>query len=403
MQPFVLFVGEDAMLPAGPGGASHDLPEDWRQGFARDGREALEMMGSPLPDVVVSGDGTAVMLGLDLLQQMREQYPATIRILLSSQARQLDTTQALNAAQLTLQKPCDPGALQTTIQRVLQLRETVWNERVTAITGNRDALPAFPASCAAIQNALRDPDVAITDIADLINEDAALAAGVLRLVNSPFFGLRWPVKRMRDAVIYVGLAGIEAIVLNAALVSVAAGVTDGIFGKLQRHSFFAATVAAELADAAGENERAYLAGLVHDAGVLMLCSRAPKEYALSMLRTRTESLSLSAAEQMAFAVSHEQVGAALLDHWGLPHEIVEAVAFHHDTERAQTGGLPVLSAVHVADRCATELGIGLCSGLGAAPSEADEEPGWFRSLLDQGRAMASVVAESKRFAEGERV
>jgi putative nucleotidyltransferase with HDIG domain len=411
MRPLLLFVGEDSLAVDGRGSAAHRLSESWTQRYVRDRHEALDLIEQRVPEAVVAAEELPGGSGRDLLQEIRERHPTTIRVLMAAHAGATDRVLALNAAQLTLVRPCAEEALQGLMVRVNRLRESIWSTQVFSVLGGGDLLPAFPATCARIELALRDPEVSISEIAELLAQDAGLAAGVLRLVNSPYFGLRWPIKRLRDGVIYIGLNGIEAMVMSAAVLGLAAGGHSGVLERLQAHSLFVARLARELAseDAAGEGDSdlAYVSGLLHDAGALVLCGRMPRVFARFLLDCRATGRSLSSVEEESLGVTHAQIGACLLDHWGLPHEIVEAVAFHHDLQRVSELGAeaPLLRLVHSADRCAHGSGVtvahaveGECVTNEAEPA-GKEESGHDEHWIGRGdQAVASLVAAGRRHA-----
>lgn len=91
----------------------------------------------------------------------------------------------------------------------------------------------------------------------------------------------------------------------------------------------------------------FMAGMLHDAGKLILAANLPQQYKEALVAVRGNGGSVLAAEQNTFGVTHAEVGAYLLALWGLPLPIVEAIAFHHTPGRCPHKELGVLTAVHV--------------------------------------------------------
>jgi HD-like signal output (HDOD) protein len=105
-----------------------------------------------------------------------------------------------------------------------------------------------------------------------------------------------------------------------------------------------------LEDAGGLGiESAFLAGLLHDVGRIVLQTNLPRECETMRRYARERQVSLSEAEQQVFGATHAQLSAHLLGLWGLRDTIVEAVAFHHEPALCPVKGFSILAAVHVAD------------------------------------------------------
>jgi HD-like signal output (HDOD) protein len=104
----------------------------------------------------------------------------------------------------------------------------------------------------------------------------------------------------------------------------------------ERHALLTARLARRLAANEVLGEEAFAAGLLHDAGRLVLMDRCPGQYAEAIALSKA-GLTLHDAERQVFGASHAEVGAFLLGLWGIPHGIVEAVAFHHDEARMGRG------------------------------------------------------------------
>ena len=99
----------------------------------------------------------------------------------------------------------------------------------------------------------------------------------------------------------------------------------------------------------GVQSDAFVSGLLHDVGKLVLAANFPEEYSTAILNAGESAVSTSALEYEIFGASHADVGGHLMALWGLPSSVVEAIAFHHHPSKSSSGGFSPLTAVHVAD------------------------------------------------------
>jgi HD-like signal output (HDOD) protein len=104
-------------------------------------------------------------------------------------------------------------------------------------------------------------------------------------------------------------------------------------------------------------EDAFMAGMLHDLGKLILRLELPHEYALVAKKSQESNLPQHEVEQETFGVTHAEVGAYILGLWGIPYPIVEAVANHHAPGRVPQKELGILSAVHVANTLSHEVAL----------------------------------------------
>ena len=98
-----------------------------------------------------------------------------------------------------------------------------------------------------------------------------------------------------------------------------------------------------------EHEHAFIAGLLHDTGILMLAANRSQRYSAILAAARTQNQKIWEAEQAVFGVTHAEVGAYLLGVWGFHEAIIEAIALHHRPGDSKAEGFTPLTAVHVAD------------------------------------------------------
>jgi HD-like signal output (HDOD) protein len=248
------------------------------------------------------------------------------------------------------------------------------------LLGTVETLPTLPQVCRDLDRALADSDVSIAAVAKIIEGDPGIAAKVLQLVNSSFFGLPRNMVNVAQAVSYLGINTMKSLAL-----------ADSLFHKLgksdlagmkreQERSLMRARIARRLFTDVKKADSASTAALLVDIGTLALQSRLPAECATNQLEAKQRAVPLVEVERERLGVTHADVGAYLLGLWGLPHEIIEAVARHH-AGWEDVSALDTSSAVRIADALVSEL---------TATPDASEESLVPRSLLEQ-LGVAAVV------------
>ena len=183
----------------------------------------------------------------------------------------------------------------------------------------------------------------------------------MQLVNSAFFGLPVHVSDPIHAARLLGPENLRALVLSAQVFSKFDRVDSCELSikKFTDHSLAVASIAKHIA--VSENQKkeiaddALIAGMLHDVGKLILAQNLPETYNKVIACAKDNNITFWEAEQSTIGATHAEVGAYLLGLWGLPDDIVEAVAFHHRPLSCVDKGFSPLTAVHVADVLAHEF------------------------------------------------
>jgi diguanylate cyclase (GGDEF)-like protein/putative nucleotidyltransferase with HDIG domain len=196
-----------------------------------------------------------------------------------------------------------------------------------------DNLPSLPAVALRVLDLADQADASTADIADAIEKDPALAARVLKMVNSSLFGLPNPVGSVQHATVVLGLRTVRVLALSFSLVE---SLTDPQaaafdFQLYWRRSLTTAVLAKLVAEAVDINRRdeALVGGLLCDIGLMAAARTAPEQYAPVWQARRTRRVPVQVVEQEKFGITHATVGRELLQKWNLPAEICQAVATHH--------------------------------------------------------------------------
>jgi HD-like signal output (HDOD) protein/CheY-like chemotaxis protein len=328
----VLLVGEAGTVAAFPS------EEDGRLHRCSSPEEALSRLRSGAPcDVVVAAELPG-MEGVNLLARLRDEYPSVARIVVAPPPAIAVGFRIADLAHQVLPAGSPPEVLREALGRTLRLRDLLADERLRGLAGSVDGLPSLPRIYGDLTAALESPSCGAAEIAAVVCRDPALAAKILQLVNSSFFGLPRHLAALPQAVSYLGVTTVRSLVLSTEAMSLfrpaarAAGLdVDGLSARAVATAIEAARLAAP-----EHRSDAFTAGLLSDVGLLLLAAKAPE-----LLRQDESTLSFT----------HGGAGAYLLGLWGLPPAVVEAVAFHHDPLAAPPGadaGLATRLAVGLA-------------------------------------------------------
>ncbi len=372
----ILFVDDDLRVLEGLRRQLRVLREEWDMDFVSSGPQALDLMEKQHFDVVVSDMRMPGMDGAELLGHIARKWPETIRVILSGYTDYEYLLKSVGAAHRYLAKPCDPEVLRSTIKRALGLRNLLENERLKKLISRLEKLPSAPSLFQKLMTELRSPSSTAESVGRIIEEDPAMTAKILQLVNSAFFGLRQPVSRAARAVSLLGIETIRSLALSLHAFAEFDGARSTLLPleTLWDHALTTAVLARTIARSETDNrhviDECFTAGLLHDVGILALAANLPEEYN-KIFEESARCRQFVDAEEDKFGAGHPEVGAYLLGLWGLPDPIVEAAAYHHRPAQWAGREFSTVVAVHAADAFAWELRAGIESGL--PPSQLSEE------------------------------
>jgi putative nucleotidyltransferase with HDIG domain len=354
----ILFVDDEPNVLKGMQRMLRGMRKEWEMHFVDSGAAALEMLAASEFDVIVSDMRMPVMDGAELLSQVRDRYPEMVRMVLSAYADHKAIMRTVRLAHQYIAKPCDAEILKSTIERSFTLKQRLGNEKLRCLISKIDGFPGLPETYARVTELLRDPDASIQAVAKIIGEDVGMTVKILQLVNSVFYGLARKVTSAEEAAVYLGIDTLRALVLTIGVFSgfEGAALSRRIIEDIYQHSMKTGTLAKAIATQEGmgkdQIDEAFMAGLLHDLGKLVMVHNMPNTYGRLLRATLNKNLPIHAAEMEIFGATHEQIGAYLAGLWGLPDVIIEAVAFHHAPEQCPSREFDPLGAVHTANALA---------------------------------------------------
>ncbi len=231
-----------------------------------------------------------------------------------------------------------------------------------AITERVTSIPTLPTVITRMSTLLQDPRTSAEEVGKAITNDQALASKVLKLVNSAFYGFPGRINTITHAIVILGFGTVKNIVLTASIFDSFGGKGEaGAFDveKFWLHSIGVGAGAKAIAQLTGFRylEEAFLGGLLHDIGKIILSQYAKPEMAKVMKVISQKNCLFLEAEKEALGATHQELGSWLCGKWNLPKDLTASVTFHHRPAGAGDH-MQITSIIHLADLLVRALAIG---------------------------------------------
>jgi putative nucleotidyltransferase with HDIG domain len=222
-------------------------------------------------------------------------------------------------------------------------------------------LDPLPVTARKLASMLRDEDTSVQEIANVVQYDAAVAANVLRVANSVAYGGRYPVERIRDAVVRLGTENLLTIVLGEYLrvFKIAAPLYDLTEDELYLHSAASALMIKAMTPELRHKipPSASLGALLHDIGKLIMVRYMKADVSVLRAICTEKKIAFVQAERELLGCDHAEVGALMARQWGFPEDVIRTIELHHKVVPGGSG--PLLDAVMLANYAAKSIGVGL--------------------------------------------
>lgn len=223
-----------------------------------------------------------------------------------------------------------------------------------------DNVASPPSIFISLQKALKDPETTYVEFAYIISADPGLAARILKVVNSPFYGFSTKIDSIAHAINIIGTAKLTELALATLVIEKFKGIPKDLIHMdlFWKHSIACGLASKIIAKLKNEDpDRFYLGGLLHDVGALLLYKQIPAKCRLIIKEARETEKNLFKVEKENLGFDHAELGGALLEKWLLPPILVEAVKYHNDPIKAELNTLYTF-VVHLSDIIAYEMGLG---------------------------------------------
>ncbi|HYC76419.1 MAG TPA: response regulator [Planctomycetota bacterium] len=346
----ILFVDDEPQLLDGLRDLLRRDRKRWEMVFAGGGEEALEELSRARFDVVVTDMRMRGIDGAELLRRVRERRPGIVRIVLTGHAEKDALIRAVPVAHEFLSKPCDGDLLRAALERSCAFRDLSESDAVRAVLARLGRLPAAARAAWERLEALAMGADGDDDVERALAADEPARRRCSELARA--LGLDAPATHDDGSGAAAEVGGValrEAATASELFALPAAAGRDPARGALLRRAAVAAARAARRSfGGAHAGALAFSAGLLHDAGDVILDLVEPERAAACWTRAVAESRPRYDIEREVFGVSHAEIGACVLGRFGLPLAVVEAVAAHHRPGAlTRTKGLDVAAALHV--------------------------------------------------------
>jgi diguanylate cyclase (GGDEF)-like protein len=214
-------------------------------------------------------------------------------------------------------------------------------------------IPTLPGIALKILNAVRDENSSFDALAKVVTSDPMIAAKVLKVANSSFYGLTRKVSSIKQAISILGLNTLKNIALSFVVVESMKGLGESSFDF--EHFWKRAVTAAVAAELVSKGikrkyDEAFVCGLLQDIGIVILYFNKQGEYCKILDEKRTRGVPIDVFERETFGFDHQEVGGAVLEEWGFPPSIVEPIRYHHNNTTAPNDYQLQTHIVQLSDR-----------------------------------------------------
>lgn len=354
-KPVILFVDEDKDMLKSLERMLKSHQDEWDVMFSPSAEKALEIMGKNPADIIVTEYNMREINGYELLKKIKSDFPQTDRILLSGETDEDKIMKTVPIAHQFIYKPVNALKLKSMLKRTIAMRNILKDKNLGRTISKIDCLPSLPSIYNEIIKELNSPVSSTKKAGQIISKDPSMTSKILQLINSGFFYLPSKISRPDEAVILLGIDIVKSLVLNLEIFSKIKldKSFQGFQQNLHSHSMATAKTAKEIAIMEGlsdfDADQAFMAGLIHDCGKLVLASNFPKEYLTVLENIKNNNSDFITEEKEIFKSSHDIVGAFLMGVWGLPLEIIEAILYHHLPSESSDTRFGITAAVHAAN------------------------------------------------------
>jgi putative nucleotidyltransferase with HDIG domain len=225
-------------------------------------------------------------------------------------------------------------------------------ERWKPILEKLNDIPTLPIVATKVSELINDPNSSSGDIADVLKKDQVLTAKVLKLINSPYYGIPGEVTDVKRALAYLGFNTLAQLVLSVSVISLFSDKKNSRFSMQDfwKHALGTAVVSEVIAKKVNypKPEECFTCGLLHDIGKIVLLQIAPEEFLKVVTLTEREKISFYEAERRLEVPNHGYLGEYIAEKWRLPMVIRMSIRYHHtDVSQMETMLASIKPAVQI--------------------------------------------------------
>lgn len=357
----VLFVDDNQPLINSFKNYFEKIPKNWAPIYHTDPLKAMDLLIFGDIDIIITDIHMPNMNGVKLLEFVKKEHPDVIRIAISGEEDTPEILAQAKNAHRYIQKPVDLNALRELIERVSTLSEIIPNSDTRKIVASLECIPTTPKVYRELLSELNSEDSSLKHISEIVSEDPALTAGLLKIVNSAFFNLPNEITSVQQAVTLLGLEIVKGVLFSVEMVRTFSIDEEKTFSinDIVEHSLLVANFTKTILEHEHVNraiiEKTFITAILHDIGELVFAYALPERYRTIIEVSRSFEQTLARLEMQVLGSTHAEAGAYLLGLWGLPDDIVSAIAHHHTPAKASGTAAAILATMHAADYICCKL------------------------------------------------
>ncbi|KAA3615484.1 MAG: HDOD domain-containing protein [Calditrichaeota bacterium] len=226
-------------------------------------------------------------------------------------------------------------------------------------------LPTLPTVVAKMMQIMDDSRTTVAELSQLISSDQVLSAKLLRLANSAYYGIPRKVSTLDLAIIMLGFENLKTLALGLSVIDRFSDNWNDAFDYTEfwEHAFGCAVASSMVArDICPDNKsEAFVAGLLHDVGKLILSQFAKRHFAAVIKNVSAYDTDFYSVEKAILGVTHADIAAWFAEKWQFPEKLISALQYHH-TPAALTKDNELAACVHFGDYLVRRAGVGFCAG-----------------------------------------
>ncbi|MEW6654192.1 MAG: response regulator [Bacteroidota bacterium] len=323
--------------------------------FAVSEDEAKRLLSTSSYQIIGVEYNFKITNGTEFLGFVKEKYPKTFRMLFTEPAQRERAIYSTHDVHRFINKPLKNGELEKALTYFQNLTKYELDSILVSAILGIGAIPTLPEVYIRLEREINRQEVSISRIADIISNDPLVVAKIMHIVYSSFYNISRGIVNLVHAINFLGLDIIKSLVLYIKVFIIKNQPVEiqNYLRKVRDHSIDVAKVSKAIMNLeAGDRElidAAYIAGLLHDIGKIVLVQCNDKVKRLAFANEHVSSEEQIEKEIESFGASHINAGAFLLSTWNFPEKLIEAVAFHQQPEIIKNGELGISQVVYIAN------------------------------------------------------
>ncbi len=354
MKNTIVFIEDNSEILAEIRHIFHNMESVWNLHYFDHTVEASSFLHQHHADILCISYDLTSSNSENFIGSIQSEYPNTARIIYYNESSDVPEKDLRKYAHEIIKRPFGSREFLFVIQKTLNLHKILSDDNLIQTLSKITELPTMPDIYLKLKNELEKEDCYIRNIAEIISEDVAMTAELLKFVNSAYFSLPTKIMDPTRAISYIGIEALKAIVIQEKLFSYYGDIPNMpfSFSDFNTHSQLTGHLAKQLTSYERKMpkmiEESFTAGMLHDIGKLVLL-KFPDFNKQKLEYIKEHKCSGVEAEYKILGTSHAEIGAYLLGLWNFPDSILEAVAFHHYPEKTPLSSFSTLTSVYIAN------------------------------------------------------